>query len=515
MEDKYIGIDFGMQNLKVCYFDGRKNNLVDLEGDQTNAGKVHKNAVYYAENEQLVLNRFFFGAQQAEEARKYGDADYVRYIKREIQKEKYLRPLCGGKYVFSAARIITDIFGQIYYKMNEYRYEMDAPVVLTVPVIFSEAQKAVLKFCAEKAGFKVKEIITEPFAALFSDDIFDECAADIDDGEEEFTLMFDFGASTLDICLLKLKNANEALSVETVSSTGLSYGGKDITDKIAEYLMQKAANIIQEQMEAGRLDEVSAPVQFFEFAESMKNELYEEEDIPEITINVYGSKLTLKRTNVDNILDESGIWEKIAESVAKMFDATDEFDSDDYDIVKKVVMTGGTSKIQYFRDKMEKMFADAELIGDPEEDTVTYCSVSSGAVNYARKEDILIKNSEPMSVGIDVGKGFEKALNRNSFYNVPGKRKQIDRSTLEKNGWKIKVYQTLEDIREHSDTDNDGILYAGSIRLNKQLYNDTENDIYIRLMYTDCGIAAETEDAEEMENKIEQNIPLTTEVLYE
>ncbi len=513
--NNYIGIDFGMQNLKVCYFDGKRNTRVDLEGNQSSSSKVSKNAVFYCENEEQILNRFFFGASQAEEARKFSDPDYIRYIKRELQKEHYTRQVCGGKYEFTALQIITDIFRQIYFKMSESRYDLSAPAILTVPVVFSEAQKEMLKFCAEQSGFRVHEIITEPFAALFSDEIFETCTEDIDEDDEEYIIIFDFGASTLDICLICLKNECEHLTVETISSAGLSYGGKDITDAISLWLMDKLSDFVQEQMEAGRLDEESAKATLFEYAEEMKNELYEEEDIPETKPrSFYGSKFVLKRTNVDKILDESGIWNKISETIEDMFDCTDEFDADDYSIVTKVVMTGGTSKIQYFRDKMEEMFSNAELVGDLEEEDTIYCSVSSGAVNYARQDDIIIKNSSPMNIGISVGSGFEKVLNRNSFYNVYGKRKQISIEWLNSNDWKINVYQTLDAVREHTKLDNENILYSGCIRLDRNLYEEDE-DIVIQLKQTHCGIAATTASADEITNIIEENIPLKSEVKYE
>lgn len=508
---KYIGIDFGMQNLKVCYYDGIKNRRVDLEGNQQSISKVVKNAVFYTENEDKILTKFFFDSLEAEEARKWGDPDYVRYIKRELQKEKYTRSLCDGKYTFTAVQIAIDIFKQIIFKMNESRYDITAPTILTIPVVFSEAQKAVLKFCAESAGFQVQEIITEPFAALFSEEIFDACA-DIDSDEEDYVLMFDFGASTLDICLLKLENEANNISVETVSSTGLSYGGKDITDAISQFLMEKEQTLIEQIIEAGRLDQESAAATFFEYAEELKNELYEEEDTPEAKKDFFGSQLILKRTNVDKLLESLKIWDKIKKQIEEMFDATDEFDHDDYSIVSKVVMTGGTSRIQYFRDKMEELFEDAELIGDVEEEDTIYCSVSSGAVNYAKKNNISIKNSSPMCIGIVYGNGFEMALHRNSFYYAPGKRKQLQRKWLENNNWKIKVYQTLDQVREHANVDQEGIFFAGYIQLNKNLYASSKEDVYISLLYTPNGIVANTAMSNEIKQLIEEHIPLTTEV---
>ncbi len=512
----YIGIDFGMQNLKVCYFDGRKNNPVDLEGNQSSTSKIAKNAVYYTENEEGLLNRFFFGSQKAEEARKDNNPDYVRYIKRELQKENYVRSVCNGKYSFTALEIATDIFKQIHFKMAESRYDMTAPVILTVPVVFSETQKWMLKSCAEKAGFHVQEIITEPFAALFAEDFFAECEELFDECEEDdddrCVLLFDFGASTLDICLLKLQNENGRRTIETLSSTGLSYGGKDITDAIAEFLIEKCEEVIKAELQFGRLTKESTFPTFFEIAEEMKKALYEEEDILETDRNIFGEKFTLKRTNVDQLLKKTGIWNQISSAIADMFEATDEFDTDDYEIVKKVIMTGGTSKIQYFRDQLDDLFEDAELIGDPEEENTVYCSVSSGAVNFAKETEIHIRNTSPMMVGIAIKNGFEKALNRNSFYNLPGKRKDLSIEWLKANNWKIKVYQTLCELREHTKLDDENILYCGFIQLNPKLYQSCSTGVVIQLKYTPYGIVADTAYAEEITNHIEENVPLSIEV---
>ena len=199
-----------------------------------------------------------------------------------------------------------------------------------------------------------------------------------------------------------------------------------------------------------------------------------------------------------------------------MFEETDEFDSDDFSIVNKIVMTGGTSKIQYFRDKIEDMFDGAEMIGDPEEEDNIYCTVSSGAVNYAKIENTVdVTNSSPMAFGLDLGRGFEKALNRNSVYNIPGKRKQISYAWLEANDWRIKIYQTLEIVREYTDVTDEGILFSGFIQLDKYMYSECDGDIVIQLRYTADGITIATASLSDIKNTIEDNLSLNLEVQYE
>ncbi len=507
----FISVDFGMQNLKVCYYDGRKMHRVDLEGNQFSMTKASVNAVYYKENDDGKLLRYFFGAKEAENARKYLDPDYVRYIKRELQKEHYSRTFCRNRYQFDALQIITDIFRQIHKKMEEERFDTHVPTILTVPVLFSEAQKKMLMYCAETAGFSVLEIITEPFAALFSEQFFDECIEE-NDGEE-YVMVFDFGASTLDLCLFQISHSSDDVAIRVISSAGISFGGKDITDLLTDYLMEKYKAISNTLILSNQLDKESLQPTFFDTAEEMKNSLYEDEDTPEIDRSFFGNKIVLKRTNVDSILEKNGIWKKINKLITEMLDATDDLDKDDTGLISKVIMTGGTSKIQYFRDKIHAMFDDAELIGDPEELDTIYCAVSSGAIYYALQKNIEVSNSIPMSFGIDIGNGFECVLNRNSFYNLPGKRKQLSRAKLEKKRWKINVYQTITTIREHSDVNLQEILYAGYIQLDPSHYIEN-GDICIHFKYTDDGLVASTAYANEIKRFIDENILLSTEVRH-
>ena len=503
---KITGIDFGMQNLKVCHFDGNKLWKVDLEGNPQNSSKASVNAVFYCENEEKQLTQFFFGSQEAENARKFHNPDYVRFIKRQLQKESYIRTFCKGKYRFSATDIITDIFQQVSLKMNESRLDVTAPVILTVPVVFSEAQKAKLKYCAEKAGFSVQEVITEPFAALFSESFYDEC---IDTEEDEANyILLDFGASTMDICLFRIQNGGHTV-VEVLASTGISSGGKDITDLLVPFLEEKLQPVIAKVVQTGRLEENSVKAEIFELAEKLKNKLYEEEETPEISEPFYGDKAVLKQVNVNKLIEKSGIWEKIETAIEEMFDSLDE--PVDYSDISKLIMTGGTSKIEYFRQKAQKLFSDAELVGDVEDEEAIYCAVSSGSVNYAKNETIEILNSSAMCIGIDLGKGFERALNRNSFYGMRGRRIALIKSVLEQNNWKIKVYQTLKDVRNHAETNTKDMYYAGYVQLNPNFYEN--NTIYLRLYCMPDGICAETASEENINQLIETSLTLKVEVI--
>ena len=60
-----VGIDFGMENIKVSIISGKVIRSMDLEGAM---GDVHvtPNVVYYTLNENNEIEQYFFGSQKAE-----------------------------------------------------------------------------------------------------------------------------------------------------------------------------------------------------------------------------------------------------------------------------------------------------------------------------------------------------------------------------------------------------------------------------------------------------------------
>jgi hypothetical protein len=135
--------------------------------------------------------------------------------------------------------------------------------------------------------------------------------------------------------------------------------------------------------------------------------------------------------------------------------------------------------------------------------------VAFGAVNYLN-QSLDVQNSMPMAIGVDFGRGFEIVLNRNTFYSTKGKTKEVPLDFLNRNSWKVKIYQTLKNKHRCKVTD-DGILYAGYFQLKKDLY--AKDTIYIRLSQNQKGLFMETMQMKDSAYEtIESNISLCTEV---
>ena len=75
--------------------------------------------------------------------------------------------MCEGKYIFSTEDIITDIFRQIAFKMEEYHYDMTTPSILTVPVVFSENRRQDCVIVRNRQDFRYMKYLRNRFRRYF------------------------------------------------------------------------------------------------------------------------------------------------------------------------------------------------------------------------------------------------------------------------------------------------------------------------------------------------------------
>lgn len=529
----YIGIDFGMQSIKVCYInDNSKLPMrVDLEGNQfAHSSKQAVNAVYYYEEEETTeLKKAFFSSDKAEEARESGSPDYVCYIKSKLLDERYSRQFCEGKYTFSCLDIVTDIFKNIYERMKTQGCKdiETAYTVLTAPVRFWEMSKAKLVYCARKAGFNVSEIISEPFAALFCEGL-EECMSE---EKEQLVLIFDFGASTLDLCLGRLQHRDGKTSIKVLTSNGTLFGGKLITDDIQDYLERTREKQLQELKAQVRLkhsgltDEVWDEVWNFklhETAERLKTGLYDESDMAEHSERLYGEELKITRNEINRLLDDNGYWDK---KIKPCLDGMlNDYNIEDIstDDISRVVMIGGTTKITYFRDKLVKLFGEDKVLGEPDDedeyDALLYNSVSEGAALYALKSqssEYEIENRLPVTLGFERKGRFEPVLLKSTAFLKDGRRIEYPFELLEQNNWRVNVYETESNLKISRSIAADKDLHlVGYIQLNQSIYSKSVNPtVTITISMTKQGIRAVTVSGVEFD-KIEE-LEIITEVCDE
>lgn len=100
-------------------------------------------------------------------------------------------------------------------------------VVITIPAMFNDNQKAATQRAAELAGFSQVELLQEPIAAAMAYGLDEK----VGDGQ---ILIFDFGGGTFDVCLVKVEDGIMQVK-DTEGDNWL--GGKNLDNAIVDEIM--------------------------------------------------------------------------------------------------------------------------------------------------------------------------------------------------------------------------------------------------------------------------------------
>ena len=190
---KRLGIDFGTSYIKCS--DAGKEQLIPL--DKKRGGEsLNKiaNIITYFNDGQIKLGTPLKRFRKPDEV---PDEVVISNIKTKLSDKIWTQTLNNGKEI-NAVKVTDDVFKCIYDLLHlKNKNENDLRATITTPVCFSERQREIVRRAAEKAGFKVESVITEPFASLFylMRDNLDE---------NHNVLIIDIGGGTLDICLVRI-----------------------------------------------------------------------------------------------------------------------------------------------------------------------------------------------------------------------------------------------------------------------------------------------------------------------
>lgn len=476
-----LGIDFGMENLKVAYFNGKTVHTLNISANQDE--KTTPNIVYYEKNEDGELKKYFGSNQKSDDAARSGNEDCIKHIKRKLQLLNWSSSVCGGEFPITAESVITDILSYVYEQTKIIHVE-NYPTVVTVPVMYSEVQKNIMKKCALNAGFKDVVIITEPFAALFSPELTD--AIDSASGSRNI-VVFDFGGSTLDICLMRaVQKRNGHYLYKILGSGGIKFGGVDITNLIKEKILAKNPDInaeIEKRINAGRSVDILNS-ELIRSADEFKKRLSDES---KVRGRCLGIDIEMSEKDIERILDEAGLKKRMEKTLNDIFsDTEDEISVTD---IAEVHTIGGTSRLRYIQDFIEEYFGD-EPAGDIDDDDYIYNSAAMGAAKYlSMSQEVDIACPPSMSFGIEDEDGnFKTVIFRNTFSEkiaAKGRAVRISHDRVIADNYTVRLYQSTSKRRIQS-LDSEDICFAGFFRINREML-ESDCDIIMRVLYDSRG----------------------------
>lgn len=363
---KIIGIDLGTTTSEIAYVkDGKpciiRNveegdehvipSVVSIEGDEIKVGKKAKN--------QLLLKPEL---TVSEVKRIMGTDEIIRIQDKEYRPEEI------------SALILKKLKEVAEYFLGEEVEE----AVITVPANFNDIQRKATKNAGEIAGFKVERIINEPTAAAM--------AYGVDNIDKNGNiLVYDFGGGTFDVTILEMFDG--VLDVKV--SRGNNYlGGKDIDNKLIDYVVsefEKSTGIRLDASDSRTLARLKEGV------EEAKKTLSSSK-MAEIVLPYIGADKDNNPINLEMVLTR----EEFENNVKEIIDSTEDIVNEaleDANITDSeidiVLLVGGSSRIPYVRNMLEKRFKGKIARGVNPDEAVAL----GAAVQAAIKNDIPVGDS--------------------------------------------------------------------------------------------------------------------------
>ena len=236
----YIGIDFGTTNSACAYEDAvtHRPRLVPLETGATGTLTVIPSDLVYARDGAVV------GASAADIGRRNpADPSYVRSVKRFLGSRDYRTFPDGNKR--QPRDVALDVIGCIIARTEEFLEHEVTQCVFTHPTCFGEHQVRDLEWVLrEQLQMSGVEKIDEATAAAY--EYIERRREAADSQENPYTLLVcDFGGGTTDMALIAVDPSEELRVAPLRTGGNPTFGGDDVTDLLAGYVVDELRTRIQ------------------------------------------------------------------------------------------------------------------------------------------------------------------------------------------------------------------------------------------------------------------------------
>lgn len=390
--------------------------------------------------------------------------------------------------VFSVPELSAYILQEMKLISEEYLGEEISKVVVTVPAYFNDGQRQATKDAGKIAGLDVIRIINEPTAAAL--------AYGFGRTVEKKVAVYDLGGGTFDISILEIGSG----VFEVISTAGDTFlGGEDFDRRIIDWLVhgfeqQYNIDLRKDKMALQRLKDV---------AEKAKCELSSvretEINLPFIISTGRNEALHLQTTLTRDKLEEltGDLVDRTVEICARTLEEAEITKTE----LEDVILVGGMTRMPRVQEAVAAFFGLEPNKGVHPDEVVAMGAAIQGAALLDSKNDVLLLDVTPHSLGIMiVGGYFHKLIAQNT--TVPTEAEHdFETSRDYQTSVKILVLQGESDRAGENEL-------LGEFELTG-LRRDVRGAVSVRVTFAISADGIVSVKARDLETGLEQSITVT------